>query len=116
METLNRSRTLSFTLRRTCRFAFRDWLSGRYSSTVQSPTIIAGTSSSGRQRLELRRNLFDGIGFEDIAGFQIAVPLHPDPAFVALLNLAHVVLEPAERPEFSFEHHHVVANHPNSAA
>ena len=51
-----------------------------------------GHAMSGSQ---LRRNLVDGIGFDHIAGLDIAEILHPDAALVALLDLPNVVFETA---------------------
>src|SRR6476660_3461854 len=61
-------------------------------------------------------DLVDGIGFDHIAGLDVAEVLHADAALVALLDLANVVLESAQRPQPPLIHHDIVADHPNAYA
>src|SRR5581483_3408869 len=67
-------------------------------------------------RSEFSRDLVEGIGLDDVPGFEIVEVLDADAALVPLLGLPHIILEPTQRAQFALIHGYVVSHDPDARA
>src|SRR5690242_2951508 len=86
-------RTRSLIRRSTIRFSFSEWLASIIRVTRQTPTIICLGEGGG--------DLFDLVGLDHVPDLHVVEVLDADAALVALLHLAHVVLEAAQRAQLA---------------
>src|SRR5260221_2748720 len=80
---------------------------------IGTPSTLGRPPLSSERFLQSPSQLLDLERFQPISLDQLAEPVQSDPTFEALLDFAHIVLEPLERLDPSGPHRLVAAHEPD---